>query len=208
MSLERVSGEELVLNVHNKQIGGGESLDKNQIKQWLIELKELIIVIFIAVWMMTFVVSQNKIPSGSMIPTLAIKDRILVLMLPYYYRLPERGEIVVFNGPDEKKWIKRVIGLPGETIDIREGNIYVNDVLLDETSYLTETHISSLNPVVVSEVSFPYTIPPEHYFLLGDNRLESYDCRYFGAVSEKEITGKAIYRVYPFSNQGVIGKNR
>lgn len=207
MSLEQASGEESVSNAHNHKRTGGKSLILNQIKQWLIDLKEIIIVFFLAIWIMTFLISQNKVPSGSMMPTLNVNDRIIVSMLPYYYRLPQRGELVVFNGPDGKKWIKRVIGLPGETIDIREGDIYINDVCLDETAYLSEPHISSNNPAIVSQISFPYRVPENTYFLLGDNRLESYDCRYIGAISQVEITGKAIYRIYPFSKIGLIEEN-
>lgn len=157
-----------------------------------------------AIWIMTFIVSQNKIPSGSMIPNLNIGDRLFVSMLPYYYRLPERNEVVVFKGVDGKKWIKRVVGLPGEVIDIVEGDIYINGQYLDESAYLDEKGISALNPVVDSEISFPYIIPEGYYFLMGDNRLESYDCRYFGPIEEEEITGKALYRIYPFSMRGII----
>lgn len=171
-------------------------------KAILVEIKEIIIVIFVVIFIMTFIISQNTIPSGSMIPTLNIKDRLLVSMLPYYYRSPERGEMVVFNGPDGQKWIKRVVGLPGETVDIKEGNIYIDGERLDESLYLQEEGISEPNPILTSAINYPYTIPDGHYFLLGDNRLESYDCRYIGVIPEEEITGKAIYRIYPFKDMG------
>lgn len=176
----------------------------HRLKTILTEIKEIAIIIFCVVFMMTFVMSQNKIPSGSMIPTLNIKDRLLVSMIPYYYRSPKRGEMVVFNGPDEEKWIKRVIGLPGEVIDIQDGNIYINGDYLDESTYLLENGISMLNPILETVVTYPYTIPQGHYFLLGDNRLESYDCRYIGAIQEEEITGRAIYRVYPLNQLGKL----
>ena len=175
------------------------------LKMILIEIKEIAIAIFGVVFFMTFVMSQNKIPSGSMIPTLNVEDRLVVSMLPYYYRAPKRGEMVVFNGPDQEKWIKRVIGLPGEVVDIQDGNIYIDGKLLDESAYLAEAHISTLNPILDTQISYPYSIPEESYFLLGDNRLESYDCRYIGAIDEEEITGKAIYRIYPFSQMGKLG---
>ncbi|MBE6023638.1 MAG: signal peptidase I [Cellulosilyticum sp.] len=174
------------------------------LKNFLIEIREIVIVVFTVAFIMTFIISQNKIPSGSMIPTLKVQDRLLVSMLPYYYRGPNRGEIVVFNGPDGNKWIKRVIGLPGETIDIQEGNIYINGSLFDESKYLNEQAISTLNPTLSTKISYPYTIPEDSYFLLGDNRLESYDCRYIGAIREEEITGKAFYRIYPFRSIGQL----
>lgn len=169
------------------------------LKSLIVEIKEVIIVVFLVVFVMTFVMSQNKIPSGSMIPTLNIDDRLIVSMIPYYYRSPKRGEIVVFNGPDGNKWIKRVVGLPGETIDIQDGNIYIDGEALDESAYLSEDGISNLNPILSTVVSYPYTIPESYYFLLGDNRLESNDCRYIGPIQENEITGKAMYKVYPFN---------
>lgn len=174
-------------------------MDRQKLKNLVIEVKDSAIALFLAIFVMVFIVSQNKIPSGSMIPTLNIKDRIMVSMVPYYYRSPKRGEIVVFNGPNHEKWIKRVIGLPGETIDIVSGNIYINGKILDESNYLYEEGISSLNPVLSTVVTYPYRIPKGFYFLLGDNRLESNDCRYIGAIAESEITGKALCRIYPFS---------
>ena len=176
----------------------------HRVKTILTEIKDIVILIFIVVFLMTFVMSQNKIPSGSMLPTLNIKDRLLVSMLPYYYRSPKRGEMVVFNGPDGANWIKRVVGLPGEVIDIQDGNVYINGEYLDESYYLPEEGISALNPILDTVVTYPYTIPEGYYFLLGDNRLESYDCRYIGAIQEEKITGKAIYRIYPFDQIGKL----
>lgn len=174
-------------------------MDRQKLKNLVIEVKDSAISLFLVIFVMVFIVSQNEIPSGSMIPTLNIKDRIMVSMVPYYYRSPKRGEIVVFNGPNHEKWIKRVIGLPGETIDIVKGNIYINGKILDESKYLCEEGISSLNPVLSTVVTYPYSIPRGFYFLLGDNRLESNDCRYMGAIVESQITGKALCRIYPFS---------
>lgn len=182
----------------------GDKMKLETSKRILIEIKELLVFFLSAILVLTFIISQNKIPSGSMIPTLNINDRILVSMIPYYYRSPQRGEMVVFNGPNGFKWIKRVVGLPGETIDIQDGKVYIDGSPLDESAYLEEQDISGLNPTLETVVSYPYTIPKGQYFLLGDNRLESYDCRYIGPIEEKDITGKAVYRVYPFDNIGAL----
>lgn len=176
----------------------------NTFRAIIVEIKEMLAVVLIVIFMMTFLISQNRIPSGSMIPTLNIEDRLFVSMIPYYYRSPIRGEIVVFDGPDGHKWIKRVVGLPNEVIDIQNGNIYINGERLDETAYLNEEGISALNPIISTQISFPYTIPEGHYFLLGDNRLESNDCRYIGPIAEEKITGKAVYRIYPFDEMGSL----
>lgn len=173
------------------------------LKGIIISMKENLLLFFLVVFFFTFVLSQNSIPSDSMETTIGVGDRIIVSMLPYYYRSPQRGEIVVFNGPDGKKWIKRVIGLPGETIDIREGNIYIEGEKLQEWAYLPEEGLSACDPRF-EDVGFPYTIPEESYFLMGDNRLASWDSRYIGAVSEEEVTGKAMIRIYPFNKVGSI----
>ena len=168
-----------------------------KIRQALISIKEEVLIIFLVVLFLTFMFSQNGIPSNSMETTLGVGDRIIVSMLPYYYRNPERYEIVVFNGPDGKKWIKRVIGLPGETIDICEGKVYVDGTQLVE-DYLPGEGDSTPDPMLMA-VSFPYTVPEGKYFLMGDNRFASYDCRYIGAIDEKEITGKPLLRIFPFN---------
>lgn len=173
------------------------------VKQIIVEVKEVIMLFLAVILFMTFIISQNKIPSPSMVSTLRVGDRLLVSKLPFYYRSPERGEIVVFNGPDGKPWIKRVIGMPGEVIDIKEGNVYINGAYFDEIAYLNEIGISALDPTEPTVVEYPYTVPEGHYFLMGDNRLQSRDCRYIGAIAEEDITGKALFRVYPFT---AIGK--
>lgn len=174
------------------------------IKKIIVEIKELVLIVLVFLLFSTFIISQNVIPSPSMVSTVNIGDRILVSRLPFYYRLPQQGEIIVFDGPDGYPWIKRVIGMPGDEIDIREGNIYINQEAVDESAYLMETGISELSPIIETVIDYPYTVPEGHYFLLGDNRLESVDCRYIGAISEDKIIGKAFFRIYPFNKIGEI----
>lgn len=173
------------------------------LRKGLLSVRDYGIVIFLAVFILTFGICQNSIPSDSMETTISIGDRIILTMLPYYYRSPKRYEVVAFNGPDGEKWIKRVIGLPGETIEIVEGNIYVDGCYLDESAYLNVLGNSTLDPRYEA-ITFPYTVPEDTYFLMGDNRFASYDCRYIGAVREEEITGKVILRVFPFEKWGQI----
>ncbi len=165
-------------------------------------VKELILAVLMALLFTTFIVSHNKIPTPSMVSTINVNDHILTAMVPYYYRDPNYGEIVVFkNGEDS--WVKRVIGLPGDVIDIREGNVYVNDVKIDESAYLASEGIS--DPYAGSDhVSFPYTVPEDSYFLMGDNRTQSQDSRYIGAVSRDRIYGKAWIKIYPFNQIGPL----
>lgn len=164
-------------------------------------IKEIAIVVLICLLFFSFILSQNKIPSGSMISTLNINDRILVSPIPFYYRDPNRGEIVVFHQED-KMWVKRVVGMPGDKIDIREGDVYINNVFYDEQTYLKNTGISTPNSPWDEPVEFPYKVPEDHYFLMGDNRMDSKDSRYIGAVSRDEIVGTPIFRIYPFNQIG------
>ncbi|WP_069997587.1 signal peptidase I [Cellulosilyticum sp. I15G10I2] len=165
-------------------------------------IKELILAVLMALLFTVFIISHNKIPSPSMVDTINEGDHILTSMLPYYYRDPHRGEIVVFKQGDEN-WIKRVIGEPGDTIDILEGNVYVNGIKVDESNYVSEEGASEPTPFLTS-ISFPYEVPSEHYFLMGDNRQQSHDSRYLGAISRENIYGKGWIKVYPFNHVGLL----
>lgn len=178
----------------------------NFIKRSIEFSKELILAVLMALLFTFFIVSHNKIPTSSMVSTINVNDHILTTMIPYYYRDPAYGEIVVFkheeNGKTES-WVKRVIGLPGDVIDIRDGNVYVNDEKIDESAYLAGEGISE--PYAGSNhVAFPYTVPEDSYFLMGDNRTQSQDCRYIGAVSRDKIYGKGWVKIYPFNEIGLL----
>ena len=168
-------------------------------------IKELVLAVLMALLFTSFIISHNKIPSPSMVSTINVGDHILTNMLPYYYRDPHRGEIVVFKQENEGKiesWVKRVVGEPGDTIDILDGNVYVNGEQLDESSYLVDSGIS--NPIQSMSVSFPYKVPSGEYFLMGDNRPQSHDSRYLGAIKREKIYGKAWVKIYPFSQVGKL----
>lgn len=169
-------------------------------------IKDLVMLMLTVILFITFIMSQNRVPSGSMIATINIGDRMLVNKLPYYYRAPQKGEIVVFQKGDEL-WVKRLIGYPGDEIDIREGNVYVNDELLDESSYLTRE--GSSTPILqkgATPITFPITVPEGTYFFMGDNRLGSLDCRYqeVGTIPCEDVVGKAWLKIYPFDQIGVL----
>ncbi|MBI5400275.1 signal peptidase I [Candidatus Saganbacteria bacterium] len=139
------------------------------------------------------------IPSGSMEPTLDIKDRIVVNKVSYHFRTPRRLEIVVFRqvaSPDKEKrdLIKRVIGLPGEKLLIKDGKISVNGQLLVEEHTMNED-FANFGPV---------TVPADSYFVMGDNRPESADSRYWGFLPKKNLIGPAFLRLWPLTRFGLI----
>jgi signal peptidase I len=147
-----------------------------------------------------------------MYPTLKTNDRVIVNKLSYKLHPVHRGDIVVFKtpkGPDGKPidptikdLIKRVIGLPGETISARNGQVTINGTPLAE-SYLPKGTVTDCSKFVPD--CFPKgPLPTNEYFVMGDNRGGSRDSRYFGAISKSEIVGRAFIRVWPLSRIGLL----
>ncbi len=150
--------------------------------------------ILIAFLVRTFLFQAFFIPSESMEPTLVNRDRVIVNKLSYQLHDVNRGDLIVFGRPpnepveDIEELIKRVVAVEGETVEARDGSVYINRQRLHEP-YLTEgTFTAAFGPVEV---------PPGHVFVLGDNRGNSRDSRVFGPVDEDLIVGRAFVRVWP-----------
>lgn len=165
-------------------------IDKKEIFDWL---KILIIAFAIAFVVNNYVIVKAQVPTGSMENTVMVNDRIIALRTSYLFDKPKRGDIIIFKYPDDESqnYLKRVIGLPGETIEIKDGKVYINKSSkpLEET-YLRETPIGSFGP---------YVVPADSYFMMGDNRNNSEDARFWDNtyVKKNKIIGKAIIRYYP-----------
>jgi signal peptidase I len=138
-----------------------------------------------------FVVEAFYIPSESMVPTLRIGDRVLVNKFIYRFAQPERGDIIVFESVEGggEDLIKRVVGVPGDKISVRGGRLLVNG------EPQREPYVYKKYPDRSS--SAPTTVPEDHVFVMGDNRANSRDSRYFGTVPEKKIEGEAFLRFWP-----------
>jgi signal peptidase I len=152
----------------------------------------LIVAVLLALVIRTFVVQAFKIPSGSMLPTLQIGDHILVNKFIYFFRPIHRGDIIVFKFPQDESrdFIKRVIGLPGETLEIRGKQILINGKPLDEPyAVYGDWAIPRLGE---REHLGPIVIPPDRLFMMGDNRDHSMDSRVWGFLDERKVKGKAF----------------
>jgi signal peptidase I len=163
--------------------------------EWLVVL---VVALGVAVGMRTFVVQTFFIPSGSMEPTLNIGDRILVDKLSYHLHSVHRGDIIVFARPPGETLepgvndlVKRVIGLPGETISGQDGQVYINGKPLAEPW---------LPKGVVTGNFSPVKIPKGYFFVMGDNRDFSSDSRVFGPISGSLIVGRVVMRIWPLSH--------
>ncbi len=170
----------------------------------------VVIAVLVAVLLRAFVVQTFFIPSGSMEPTLQVGDRILVNKLSYHLHGVDRGDIVVFSrppaencgGPEVNDLVKRVIGLPGETISLANGYVYIDAKRLNE-SWLPsqEQGVTSPGPGGPAySLARPFHIPANDYFVMGDNRTDSCDSRYWGPIPGSLIVGKVDLRVWPLSS--------
>ncbi len=161
--------------------------------------RDIAIAIVIALLITRFVITHTLIPTGSMIPTIEINDHLIINRVPFYFTDPKRGEIVVFH--NDKELIKRVIAIPGDTLDFQNGDVYLNGELLDEP-YLYEQ--SSTYDFMMDDIEFPLEIPENMYFMMGDNRNNSEDSRYFGMIHRDAIYAKSWFRIWPLNRLGSV----
>ena len=175
---------------------------------WRENIEAIFIAIIIALFIRTFIVQAFKIPSGSMLETLQIGDHILVNKFIYGIKIPftdgttiipikkpEKGDIVVFKYPEDPSvdFIKRVVAIGGDSVEIVDKKLYVNDKLVKETSYAIYTDKHTYPSVLSPRDNFKKTIVPENkIFVMGDNRDNSHDSRFWGFVSCKAVKGEAF----------------
>lgn len=176
--------------------------------RWLREgVLVVLVAVLVAVLLRAFVVQTFYIPSGSMEPTLQIGDRILVNKLSYHLHGVSRGDIVVFGrpaaencgGPEVNDLVKRVIGLPGDVVSLQQGHVYIDGRRLDE-SWLPaaeQGHTDPGPPGTTANLHHSYTVPAGNYYVMGDNRTDSCDSRYWGSIPRSLIVGKVEMRVWP-----------
>jgi len=175
-----------------------------------------LVAIAMAVVVQSFVIKPYLIPSTSMANTLVPGQRVLVDRMVYRYRAVHRGDIIVFRRPcpPHDVLIKRVVGLPGDTLSVSNGDLYVNG------RRLTEPYVDKVNGVVEPtdpadsmtsgdpgapwSLTRPYRVPAGRYFVMGDNRTDSADSRYWGTVPRAAIIGRAFFTYWPLARVGQL----
>jgi len=159
----------------------------------------LVIAFLLSLVLKAYVVEARVIPSGSMLPTIQLNDRVMVNKFIYDFQTPERFEVIVFEPPAEtghhEDFIKRVVGLPGETVEVKNGKVFINEEALTE-NFVNEVPNYTFGPVVV---------PPNCLFVMGDNRNKSFDSHLWNAwLTLDKVKGKAFYTYWPLNRLGVM----
>jgi signal peptidase I len=185
--------------------------------------ESICVAVILALFVRTFVVQAFKIPTGSMENNLLIGDHLLVNKFVYAPTVTSlerallpidpirRGDIIVFKYPEEpeRDFIKRVIGLPGDTLELRNKRVYINGTMLNEpyVHYLVPPDEEGSGGEFDVRVQYgPVTVPPAHYFMMGDNRDNSQDSRYWGFMPEEYIKGRALFVYFSFGEEtGLAG---
>ncbi|QKD83089.1 signal peptidase I [Thermoleptolyngbya sichuanensis A183] len=167
-------------------------------------IKTIGLSIVLALGIRTFVAEARYIPSESMLPTLEVNDRLIVEKISYHFNPPRRGDIIVFHPTEALKqqnpslneaFIKRVIGLPGETVQVTGGRVLINGQPIEE-NYIQSPPDYQWGPEVV---------PADSFLVLGDNRNNSYDSHFWGYVPRQNIIGRAVVRFWPVDRLGELG---
>ena len=172
--------------------------------RFLFETIKMAALAFLIVFPIRYFLFQPFVVSGdSMCPSFEDGDYLLIDELSFRIRQPERGEVIVFHAPinPSARYIKRIIGLPNETIEIKEGRVIIFNEegatwILDESVYLSDS--------LQTNGDFKITLGQEEYFMMGDNRRFSSDSRTWGALPKKNIVGRTMLRAWPFNNLALI----
>jgi len=193
--------------IKEETLSVGKDQSKNSKSTFWETVEAFAMALLLALFIRTFIVQAFKIPSGSMIPTLLIGDHILVNKLAYgvrvpfvenyltEYRAPERSDVVVFIYPEDrsKDFIKRVVGVAGDSVEVRNKKVYINGRPIPDThAYFEENDALALLGDPRRDNFGPVQVPQGRIFVMGDNRDKSYDSRFWGFVDLKDVKGKAF----------------
>lgn len=190
---------------------GGEMMKEKGQSEWLSWIKAFIIALFLVWLVRAFIIIPIEVEGPSMSPTLVDQDYLIVEKLSYQLSNPNRFDIIVFHATEERDYIKRIIGLPGETVEYKEDQLYVNNQLVEEPFLADQLSENQLNFPFTNDFNLAEGIPGRHqeipegyYLVLGDNRQNSTDSRMIGLISEEDIIGRARFIYWPFSRISLL----
>lgn len=189
---------------HSALEGNKPETAEEKRKKLLKTLRDYAITIAIAVVLallfINFIAYRSVVEGDSMRSTLSDGDNLIVEKVSYYFHDPERFDVVIIHVDDRDVYVKRIIGLPGETVQILDGRVYINGELLESDVYgaLIRNAGRAAEPVTLGE---------DEFFVLGDNRNNSQDSRYErpGSIKRSQIMGRCMFRIYPFDKLGALG---
>ena len=180
-----------------KAIEKSEKQEVSKLKEAISFMTPIVIALIVAILLKTFIFANAVVPTGSMINTIQEGDRIIASRLAYINEDPKRYDVIIFHYPDDESqlFVKRIIGMPGETINIKNGIVYITDA----NGNTAEARSDFVTNCVPTGDFGPYTVPLGSYFVMGDNRNDSWDARYWKKknVEKKKIIGKVKFRYFP-----------
>lgn len=173
-------------------------------------IQSIVLALAVFVILYLFVAQPNEVKGNSMVPNFTDKEFLLTEKISYYFGDPQRGDVVIFKAPptepcaaEECEYIKRVIGISGDKVMVKEGKVYLNGKLLEQ-DFLPDDLITDGGQY--SKEGVEMTVPEGYYLCFGDNRGHSRDSREFGPISKDLIVGKAFFKYWPVSSVGLIPK--
>ena len=187
----------------NKEVEDNSTLRSRKNRGWSEFwdwIKAIVVALIIAEGIHLFIFQQFVVDGHSMDPTLANGEHLIIDKIPYYFSTPKRGDIIVFHAPDGQDWVKRVIGLPGDTVAVKNGKLILDGKKINEP-YIN-------GPMDPYNNYGPTTVPKGDLFVMGDNRNISEDSRIIGPISMKRVIGRVDLIFWPFSDFKAIGSSQ
>lgn len=177
--------------------------EKRKTKSWMKEVREWVvslgIAVVVALLFQNYVYAQSEVHNVSMQNTLVAGQRLIEDKWSYRLHEPRHGDIVIISGPEsDLRLIKRVVGLPGDVVDIQNGEVYLNGEKIEEQYVKGQT--------VAGSVLVPFTVKEGQLFVMGDNREHSMDSRELGPIARSSIEGKAVFRIWPLPKFGTLSE--
>lgn len=161
-------------------------------------IETVVVALVLAVLLYLFIMTPHEVVGNSMHPTYKNGEYLMANKITYKFGQPQRGDVVIFKYSDTQDFIKRVIGVPGDEVMIKDGSYYINGEKLDEANYLADSVITNGGSYIHEGQTI--TVPENQFFVSGDNRPNSSDSREFGPISQDQIKGKAWIVYFPFSD--------